>query len=294
MKHHKLRFSIVIPCYNEEQFISRTLASLEQQTYTGKYEIIVVDNGCTDKTAAIAQSYGVKVVRECHPGVCWARQAGTKAAQGEIVISTDADTVQPKTWLQTIDSTFRRNDAYVAVAGPCAYSDGPWWGKQYPKILFGTVSGIARLTGRPFYITATNIAFKKSAWKQYHTELTQGGDELALLHDLKRNGQILFDNDNPVYTSGRRLERGLVYNIFVTFLLYYLIAYYVNQFFGRRIIGTYPAFRGSKTPRNRNRRAILYKYTAIFLIVAVIHFPGHDTLLEQSYETLAEVAHALK
>ncbi len=291
MEKTKPRFSIVIPCYNEARFLERTLASLQKQQFSGDFEIIVVDNNCTDETVTIARSYGVTVVEEARPGVCWARQTGTEAAQGEIVISTDADTVHPRNWLQTIDDAFRRYDTCVAVAGPCAYEDGPWWGKQYPKILFGTVATVYKLTGRPFYVTATNIAFRKSAWTKYHTSLTQGGDELALLHDLRRKGKVVFQNANTVYTSGRRLVRGLIYNLFVTFLTYYLIGYYINKITGRTIIGMAPAYRTIKP--SRNRLLLLYKATFLVFVIAVIHLPGHDTLLQQSYETFATIVHHL-
>lgn len=290
MKSRELRFSIVIPCYNEARFIGRTLESLRQQRFSGNYEVIVVDNNCTDQTVAIAESYGARVVKEAHPGVCWARQAGTKAANGEIVVSTDADTVQPEEWLLTIDEMFKRYENCAAVAGPCIYSDGPWWGKQYPKLLFGAVSFVSRIVGSPFYVTATNIAFKKSAWSKYHTAMTQGGDEVALLHDLRKKGKVVFNNANPVYTSGRRLTKGLIYNIFITFFVYYLVAYYINRLSGRTLIGTAPAYRALGVPRNR--WALVYKSAfAIFLVVVitVLHLPGHDTVMQLSYETFVAV-----
>lgn len=287
MKDFRHRFSIVVPCFNEAQFIGQTLQSLQNQTYSGSYEIVVVDNNCTDETVTIAQTFGVKVVIEPHPGVCWARQAGTKAARGEIVISTDADTLYPKEWLQTIDRTFQTYEDCVAVTGPCVYRDGPWWGKLYPTILFGSVSIMQRFIGRPFYVTATNIAFKKSAWTSYHTAMTQGGDELALLNDLKRQGNVIFNNANPVYTSGRRLTKGLFYNFFITFLTYYLIAYVANKLFKRRVIGTAPAFR-IINPAHR-RWIQIYGFVVAILIVSIIHLPKSDTMLQQSYETISEL-----
>src|SRR5262245_63625644 len=87
-----LRFSIVVPCLNEAAYLPATLRSLQNQTYPGPYEIIVVDNNCTDATADIADAFGVRVVTEPTAGVCWARQRGTAASRGDIVISTDADT----------------------------------------------------------------------------------------------------------------------------------------------------------------------------------------------------------
>ncbi len=239
----KLRFSIVIPTYNEEEYLGFTLASLQQQDFKGSYEVIVVDNNCTDSTTRIAKEYNTKVVVEDRPGVCWARQAGTEAAQGEIVVSTDADTTFDQDWLTNIDKQFRKSTKVVAVCAPCEFVNPPWWGKVYPKLLFGTVYASSLLIKRPFYITATNTAFKKAAWDGYDMEQTQGGDELALLHKLRRRGKVTFTNKYVVHTSSRRLNHGLWYNLFVSFLFYYLTAYYINKLFHRRIIGTAPAYR---------------------------------------------------
>lgn len=247
MKKQKFRFSVVIPCYNEQYYLIKTLKSLKAQSYDGSYEIIIVDNNCTDKTVEIAKAFNVKIIKEKTPGVCHAREAGAKNASGEIIISTDADTVHKKDWLKTIDETFANNPGAVAVCGPCRYFDGPWWGKVYPLLLFIPVRIMSGLIGRPFYITATNTAFKKSAFIGYNHSLTQGGDELDLLHNLRKKGKVIFKYSNPVYTSARRLESGLFYNLFVSFLFYYLLAYNINKIFNRTIIGMAPAFRENKT-----------------------------------------------
>lgn len=239
----KIRFSIVIPCYDEENFIGSTLASLKQQDFKGRYEIIVVDNNCTDNTVAIAKKYGVRVITEYHPGVCWARQAGTVAAKGQIVVSTDADTIFDVNWLTCIDEQFNKNKRLVAICAPCEFIDPPWWGTIYPKLLFGAVYLVYLITGRPFYITATNTAFKKSACDGYDTSQTQGGDELSLLYKLRRKGKVAFTTEYVVHTSSRRLVNGLWYNVFVSFLFYYLGAYYVNRILKRPVIGSAPAYR---------------------------------------------------
>lgn len=293
MKPPNPRVSIVIPCYNEERFIGRTLESLKKQNYSHGYEVIVVDNNCTDKTVAVAKSYGVRIIRENTPGVCWARQAGTEAANGKIIVSTDADTTFSSNWLQNIEQAFQQNKKCVAVAGPCSFSDGPWWGKIYPKLLFGTVSIFTRIINRPFYITATNIAFKKSAWEQYNTALTQGGDELELLHALEKKGKVVFNNKNPVHTSGRRLEKGLFYNFFMSFLAYYLLAYYLNKLFNRPVLGTAPAYRLPISPSNR-RLAFAYRTAVVAFVVSIIHLPGHDTILQQANETFATVRNRIE
>jgi len=252
MKSSTLRFSVVVPCFNEASYIEKTLKSLKNQDFEGEYEIIIVDNNCTDKTVEIVNKYNVNVVSEKNPGVCFARQAGMEAAKGEIVISTDADTIHSKNWLSIIDKSFNNYSDAVAVCGPCKYFDGPWWGRVYPYLLFFPDYIYSKLIKRPFYITATNTAYNKSKFKGYDTSMTQGGDEMYVLHSIKKKGRVVFNYSNPVFTSARRLKGGLIYNLFVSFIFYYLIAYNVNKLFKRRIIGTAPAFRenmASKTYR---------------------------------------------
>jgi glycosyltransferase involved in cell wall biosynthesis len=245
------RFSIVVPCYNEADYIGATLSSLRQQTYDGPYEIVVVDNNCTDATADIARAYGVRVVREPHPGVCWARQRGTEESHGEIVISADADTMYDRNWLATIDRTFAADERVVAVAGPCQYVGRPAWGRLYSRLLFGGVRLWYGLTGRTAYVTATNIAFRRTHWTGYDVRLTQGGDELDLLRRLRRQGRVVYDHGNPTYTSSRRLTRGVLYGFFVTLLVYYLLGYVLNRTLHRTVIGSAPAFRGDRSRRSR-------------------------------------------
>ncbi len=249
-----LRFSIVIPAYNEAELLGSCLDSLFEQDFGEPYEIIVVDNNSTDGTADVARSRGVTVLHESTAGVCSARQCGTAAANGEIVVSTDADTVFSRDWLSRIDRAFRADPARVAVAGPCRFVDPPWWGGIYAWTLFHLVSLVARITGRILYVSATNIAFLKSAWPGYDTDTTQGGDELDLLRRLRTRGPVAFDLGNPTFTSARRLERGLAYNVVVTCLYYYLLGYALNRLAGRRVVGMAPAFRGRAAQRGRLRR----------------------------------------
>jgi glycosyltransferase involved in cell wall biosynthesis len=221
------------------------LASLAAQDYPAAFEIIVVDNNSTDRTASIAAAAGATLVFEAERGVCQARQRGTEVARGEIIISTDADTTFAPGWLSDIERAFARHPGVVAVAGPCRFSAAPWWGNPYSTVLFGLVGVIKKTTGRVVYISATNIAFRKSAWSGYDTRLTQGGDELDLLRRLQAVGEVVFDPNNPTHTSSRRLDQGLLYNITVTVMYYYLLGYALNRTFGRPVLGTAPPFRGT-------------------------------------------------
>jgi glycosyltransferase involved in cell wall biosynthesis len=240
------RLSVVVPARNEEDFLGACLDSLLDQDYPGGYEIIVVDNNSSDGTAGVARARGVTVLTESRPGVCWARQSGTCAAAGEIVVSTDADTVYDRDWLSRIDAAFGSDSRVVAVAGPCRFVDAPWWGRLYAGGLFRSVDFLSRATGRVPYVAAANIAFRKAAWRGYDTRATQGGDELGLLHDLRQRGKVRFDAANPVFTSSRRMQRGLAYNFAVTFLFYYVIGYSLNRMSGRTVVGMAPPCRTNR------------------------------------------------
>jgi glycosyltransferase involved in cell wall biosynthesis len=84
--------SVVIPCYNAGKFLRETIDSILAQTYSAM-EVIVVDDGSTDNSAAIAESYGppVRVLRQHNQGESVARNRGIEVAQGEWIAFQDAD-----------------------------------------------------------------------------------------------------------------------------------------------------------------------------------------------------------
>ncbi|MGI3779384.1 MAG: glycosyltransferase family 2 protein, partial [Janthinobacterium lividum] len=73
------RFSVVVPAFNEEAVLARSLEALAAQTFQGPVEVIVVDNASTDGTAELARRWGARVVHEPQAGVCFARQRGLEA-----------------------------------------------------------------------------------------------------------------------------------------------------------------------------------------------------------------------
>ncbi|HEU5483666.1 MAG TPA: glycosyltransferase family A protein, partial [Microlunatus sp.] len=184
---------MVVPALDEARTLPGALESLLAQDCAQPYEVIVVDNASRDDTAAIATRYGARVVQEPVRGVCNARQAGVLAAHGEVVVSTDADTIHPTDWLSRIDAALRARPEVVAVAGPCRYLDPPWWGRLFPALGFAGVALLHRLTGRVGYLTATNVAYRRTGFPGYDTVLTQGGDEVDLLRRLSAWGPVLWD-----------------------------------------------------------------------------------------------------
>ena len=239
--------SVVIPAHNEEKFLSACLASLEQQDFSGIYEIIVVDNASTDKTADVAKKFGAIVVYEPRKGVCFARQRGVEAATGKIIISTDADCVLPKNWIQNYVQAFRSERALVAASGPFVFGPIPKWGQLYSRLLFYIVNYFYKRSGKIKYVGASNFAFLKSSWEKiggYNTGLAQGGDELDLFKRLHKQGKAVYLHDNKIQTSSRRLKKGFVYSVVVSLFFYYVLDYSIATFItGRSLFGHYPAMR---------------------------------------------------
>jgi glycosyltransferase involved in cell wall biosynthesis len=232
---NKQKISIVIPAYNEEKNIVLCLQSIKNQTYKGEVEIIVSDNNSNDNTASLARAQGATVVLEKKAGVIFARETGTRASTGNIIIQTDADTTYPPNWIETIMLAFERNPKAVAIVGSFKFVNAPWWGKYFTGLLFGITDLVHKMTKKLIYIPGCNTAFKKSAWHGYDIKLDQGGDEVALLRQLKKEGDIVFLRNNKVSTSARRLKKGILYNIFVTLLFYYVIDRFYRIITGKSV-----------------------------------------------------------
>ena len=84
------RVSIVIPCYNQARFLADAIASALEQTGPD-VEVVVVNDGSTDGSAAVAARYPVRLVAQRNHGLSAARNAGLRASTGALVIFLDAD-----------------------------------------------------------------------------------------------------------------------------------------------------------------------------------------------------------
>lgn len=111
--------SIIVPCYNEEVTLTNCIDSLVTQTYE-KYEIIIVDDGSTDKTLDVAQSLlhyeKVVVLAKPNGGKASALNYGIKHCKGDIVVCVDADSIFLKDTLEKLLEPFS-NPKVAAVAG---------------------------------------------------------------------------------------------------------------------------------------------------------------------------------
>ena len=135
--------SIIIPTYNRSDFLSFTLESCINQTYSkDHYEIIVADNNSTDNTKAVVEEWKaksgvpIKYVLETRQGAHYARNTSAKLSQSEILYFTDDDMIADKNLLKNIVKIFDL-DYNIAVVGgkvlPKWEFDPPDWLLKYFK-----------------------------------------------------------------------------------------------------------------------------------------------------------------
>lgn len=109
--------SVVIPARNAASTIEACLAALGQQTVRPG-EVIVVDDGSTDETAAIARRMGVKLISQDRGGAGAARNRAVEAAHGDLLLFTDADCTPRADWVERLLSALE-DDHVVAARGVC-------------------------------------------------------------------------------------------------------------------------------------------------------------------------------
>lgn len=122
--------SVIIPVYNYDRYLAEAIESALGQTYR-RLEVIVVDDGSTDRSGEVARSFAGRGVRYCHQvhaGIGPARNKGVELAQGEFVAFLDADDRWPeeKTWRQL--HAFENDPAVEMVFGQAVQlHNGPEW-----------------------------------------------------------------------------------------------------------------------------------------------------------------------
>ncbi len=208
-----MRLSLVIPAYNEEAFLGSCLraavAEVQANGASGPFEIVVVDNASTDRTAEVAAGFpGVRVVHEPRKGLTRARQRGLEEAKGDLVAYIDADTRMPEGWIRRVVERFDRRDRVVCVSGPYVYYDLPARQAACVRWYWRLIATPAyRLTG--YMAVGGNFAARRDALARiggFDTMIAFYGEDTDIARRLARVGEVVFDMGLVMQTSARRLR----------------------------------------------------------------------------------------
>ncbi|MFC1893546.1 glycosyltransferase [Chloroflexota bacterium] len=153
--------SIIIPAYNAEKTISDCITAVFNLQHNGNIEVLVVNDGSSDRTGEIASSFpNIKVINVPNGGAARATNIGINNTRYDIVVSLDADTILEPDWLKQILPQF--SDSAVAVVGGYAYTGN--------KSLIGRVMGydvelrMDAIDGETDHLYTMNTAYRREVF----------------------------------------------------------------------------------------------------------------------------------
>jgi glycosyltransferase involved in cell wall biosynthesis len=170
--------SVVIPARDDGPALARCLAALERQSVRPD-EVVVVDNGSRDDTAAVARRHGARVVTEPRPGIPFAAAAGYDAARSELVLRCDADTVPGRRWVERLATSLARRPDLAAVSGVGTFYDLPPGVRHVAMAGYlGSYYVFTHLALGHTALWGSNMALRADVWSQVRDDVHRQDPEL--------------------------------------------------------------------------------------------------------------------
>lgn len=217
--------SIIIPTFNEEEYLPILLKSIEEQNFND-YEIIVADANSTDKTREIAEEYNCKIVKGGLPGI--GRNNGAKVALGKYLLFLDSDLKLTENYLKDLIEEFEFEKLGIAITQMEALSE-----KKEDKILHDLANWfmIAVENIKPHGAGCYGIISKKSLHEECggFDESLNFGEDTDYIERLAKKEPFKVLRKPRIGVSTRRLEEEGLYT-----LLYQYGKSTVNDFRGKR------------------------------------------------------------
>jgi glycosyltransferase involved in cell wall biosynthesis len=193
------KISIIIPAHNEEDYIGLTLDAINRQNYP-HFETIVVANGCTDRTAAVALDNCHRLVVLSNKGLGVSRNLGAKLAKGELLLFLDADTLLEPGALETIANKFTHRCAAGTLKGR------PDSERFSHKLIYFVKNSLHRTSIHQGSSGAILCWKKDFLATNGFDERLQVRENSDLIKRLKKHGSYKYIGETAAITSMRRYE----------------------------------------------------------------------------------------
>lgn len=210
------RISVIIPAFNEAENMGACLEAFTQQTTHETFEVVVVDNNSTDRTADVVRSFGTKLhvelVHEMEKGRGMARMRGFERARGEILFSTDADTVVPPDWIESFVAALEKDPAIVAVTSTAEIADCSALQNMIFSATFPLSFHLNSMVLGHLCLSGCSFAIRREAYELAggFNPQTDAYEDLDLASRVHKIGKIVFIWGKPVRSSGRRFKDGSI------------------------------------------------------------------------------------
>ena len=175
------RISVVVCSYNGEKTIARCCEDIQKLDYPN-FEVIVVDDGSTDKTPIIIGQNGFRVMKTPNRGLSAARNTGLEAATGEIIAYLDDDARPDRDWLKYLAATFLATDC-AGVGGPNIAPPGDGQIADCTANAPGGPLHVLVSDWEAEHIPGCNMAFRKDCLKAvdgFDPKFAAAGDDVDL------------------------------------------------------------------------------------------------------------------
>ncbi len=225
-----MSISVIVPAYNEENYLGETLKSIQRakefllKKDAVPTEIIVVDNGSTDSTPAIALSSGANVVKESKHNVARVRNAGASFAKGNLMVFIDADTIVPDELLWRINEVMASPSCFGGAVDT-DYRAAKTLVKTYLQVwrilgkLLGMAQGATQFCRRDVY--ASLLGYDESLYMgedvDFHWRMKQSAK--------RQNAHVCFIEDIQVVPSTRRFDQWSLWQTLIYTNPFYVLAF---------------------------------------------------------------------